>query len=139
VCTEKPLDFVVLIDDDFFFSLEEFIRFALNQEGCRQKWLAAVLEAQRLQVELEKANENNSLTEGRLAHARNMLAKERKKRLEAEGNSAALVRKLRSFVVMCPCVLSDTSTKAICVGPKVLWMTHSAKIGKAKKAKLSLC
>jgi hypothetical protein len=57
--------------------------------------LAAVLEAQRLQVELEKANQNSSVLEAKLNHARRMLDKEKKKRLEAEGNSAAMVRKLR--------------------------------------------
>jgi hypothetical protein len=90
-------------------------------------------------VELEKANRNSSVLEAKLNHARHMLDKEKKKRLETEGNSAALVRKLRNFVVMCPCVLSDTSTKVTCIGAKILWMTHSAKVGKGKKVKSSLC
>jgi Rac GTPase-activating protein 1 len=88
-----------------FFHCEEFIRFALNQEGCRQKWLAAVLEAQRLQVELEKANHNCSDLEGKLNHARRMLDQEKKKRLEAEGNSAEMVRKFRNVVCNDPACL----------------------------------
>jgi Rac GTPase-activating protein 1 len=74
------------------FRSKEFIRFALNQEGCRQKWLAAVLEAQRLQAELEKAKQDSSALEGKLNHARRMLDKEKKRRLEAEASNAALVR-----------------------------------------------
>jgi predicted RNase H-like nuclease (RuvC/YqgF family) len=57
--------------------------------------LAAVQEAQRLQAELEKSNQNSSVLEAKLNHARRMLDKEKKKRLEAEVNSAAVVSKLR--------------------------------------------
>lgn len=94
----------------------EFIRFALNQEGCRQKWSAAVLEAQRLQVELEKANRNSSVLEAKLNHARHMLDKEKKKRLEAEGNSAAVEKKLNLvrdlvFVEGCGDINDETREK----------------------------
>lgn len=94
----------------------EFIRFALNQEGCRQKWSAAVLEAQRLQVELEKANRNSSVLEAKLNHARHMLDKEKKKRLEAEGNSAAVEKKLNLvrdlvFVEGCGNINDETREK----------------------------
>jgi hypothetical protein len=51
-------------------------------------------------VELEKANQNSSVLEAKLNHARRMLDKEKKRRLEAEGSSAALVRKLRNCVFM---------------------------------------
>ncbi|XP_023715210.1 rac GTPase-activating protein 1 isoform X2 [Cryptotermes secundus] len=94
----------------------EFIRFALNQEGCRQKWLAAVLEAQRLQAELEKANQNNTVLEAKLKHARLMLDKEKKKRLLAEGSSAAMEKKLNLvrdlvFVEGCGKINDETKEK----------------------------
>jgi hypothetical protein len=73
------------------FLFKEFIRFALNQEECRQKWLNVVLESKRLQGELEKANQDNTVLEAKLNHARRLLDKEKKKRLEAEGISTALV------------------------------------------------
>jgi len=81
-----------------FFLSGEFIRFALNQEECRKKWLAAVQETQRLQRELEKANQNITVLDAKLNHARRLLDKEKKKRLEAESNSTALVRKFNIFV-----------------------------------------
>jgi len=87
---------LALIRDFFLFG--EFIRFSLNQEDCRKKWLAAVQEAQRLQRELEKANQNIIVLDAKLNHARRLLDKEKKKRLEAENNSTALVRNFNIFV-----------------------------------------
>jgi Rac GTPase-activating protein 1 len=89
---------------------KEFLRFALNQEECRQKWLTAVLESQRLQGELEKVNQDNVVLEAKLNHARRLLDKEKKKRLEAEGNSAALVTKLKTLACMhVPCLSASFS------------------------------
>lgn len=79
------------------FIFKEFLQFALNQEECRKKWLAAVLESRRLQGELEKVNQDNVILEAKLNHARRLIDKEKKRRLEAEGNSAALVMKLKNF------------------------------------------
>lgn len=59
--------------------------------------MAAVQESRRLQGELEKANQYSTALEAKLNHARRLLDKEKKKRLEAEGNSTALVRKFETF------------------------------------------
>lgn len=72
-------------------------------------------------MELEKANQNSSVLEAKLNHARRMLDKEKKRRLEAEGSSAALVRKLRNCVFMRPCMLVDMSADITCVGAEILW------------------
>jgi hypothetical protein len=70
--------------------------------------LNAVLETQRLQAELANVNRDNVTLEGKLNHARLLLDKEKKKRLEAERNSAALVRKLKTLADMIvPAYLSD--------------------------------
>jgi Rac GTPase-activating protein 1 len=83
------------------FLFEEFIQFAVNQEENRKKWLAAVQETQRLQRELEKTNQNITVLDAKLNHARRLLDKEKKKRLEAESNSTALVRELKLFICIC--------------------------------------
>ncbi|XP_069683890.1 rac GTPase-activating protein 1 [Periplaneta americana] len=72
----------------------EFHRFAVNQEECRKKWFAAVVECRRLQEELEKSNQNVSSLEGKLYHARRIIDKERKKHQEAETYVASLEKKL---------------------------------------------
>lgn len=94
----------------------EFIRFALNQEENRKKCLAAVHETQRLQRELEKANQNITVLDAKLNHARRMLDKEKKKRLEAENNSIALEKKLQLvrelvFVEGCGKINDETKEK----------------------------
>jgi hypothetical protein len=98
------------------FLFEEFIRFALNQEENRKKCLAAVHETQRLQRELEKANQNITVLDAKLNHARRMLDKEKKKRLEAENNSIALVRKLKIFI----CICMHTLVKVFCIWVEIL-------------------
>ena len=74
--------------------------------------ILSVLETQRLQRELEKANQNITVLDAKLNHARRMLDKEKKKRLEAESNSTALVRKLKIFI----CVCVRTSAKVYVYG-----------------------
>lgn len=72
----------------------------------------AVQETQRLQQELEKANQNIAVLDAKQNHARRLLDKEKKKRLEAERNSTALVRKFNIFVCFC----IDTQLRYVYIG-----------------------
>ncbi|XP_018300582.1 rac GTPase-activating protein 1 [Mycetomoellerius zeteki] len=63
---------------------EEFLRFALNQEEMRQKWLASVQECQRLHSALDKAHAEIAGLERKLRHARRNLEEENHKRRDVE-------------------------------------------------------
>ncbi|KAG5322574.1 RGAP1 protein, partial [Pseudoatta argentina] len=63
---------------------EEFLRFALNQEEMRQKWLASVQECQRLHSALDKAHAEIAGLERKLRHARRNLEEENRKRRDVE-------------------------------------------------------
>ena len=69
----------------------EFLRFALNQEEMRQKWLASVQECQRLHSALDKAHAEIAGLERKLRHARRNLEEENRKRRDVEDHRDYLV------------------------------------------------
>ncbi|XP_012282678.1 rac GTPase-activating protein 1 [Orussus abietinus] len=73
---------------------EEFLRFAINQEEVRQKWLASVQECQRLHSSLEKAHLEAADLDRKLSHARRLLDEEKRKRRIAEEQRNSLERQI---------------------------------------------
>ncbi|XP_012252065.2 rac GTPase-activating protein 1-like [Athalia rosae] len=73
---------------------EEFLRFAINQEEMRQKWLASVQECQRLHSALEKSHLEATDLERKLSHARRLLDEEKRRRRIVEDQRNALERQI---------------------------------------------
>ena len=65
---------------------DKFLQFAINQELCRRRWVASEEEAQRLRIELQKAEQENKKLEMKLAQAREMLAAETNLRKKADND-----------------------------------------------------
>lgn len=65
-------------------NIAEFVKFALNQEEMRQKWLASVQECQRLHSALDAAHNEIATLDRRLRHARRNLEEETRKRRTVE-------------------------------------------------------
>lgn len=86
------MDINILHNDIALFI--EFIQFALNQEEMRQKWLASVLECQRLNSALDKAQRDNVGLDKKLSHARRNLEEEKYRRRAAEDQRDSLVIKM---------------------------------------------
>lgn len=84
----------------------EFIQFALNQEEMRQKWLASVLECQRLNSALDKAQRDNVSLDKKLSHARRNLEEEKYRRRAAEDQRDSLVTEMfyNIFIFLKACV-----------------------------------
>ncbi|XP_034950890.1 rac GTPase-activating protein 1-like [Chelonus insularis] len=75
---------------------EDFLRFAINQEEMRQKWLAAVQECQRLHSALEKSHHELADLDRKLSHARRLLDEEKRRRRVAEEQRNILERQIIS-------------------------------------------
>ncbi|XP_015522707.1 rac GTPase-activating protein 1 [Neodiprion pinetum] len=73
---------------------EEFLRFAINQEEMRQKWLASVQECQRLHSALEKSHLESADLERKLSHARRLLDEEKRRRRIVEDQRNSLERQI---------------------------------------------
>ncbi|XP_046740490.1 rac GTPase-activating protein 1-like [Diprion similis] len=73
---------------------EEFLRFAINQEEMRQKWLASVQECQRLHSALEKSHLEAADLERKLSHARRLLDEEKRRRRIVEDQRNSLERQI---------------------------------------------
>nr|XP_012222650.1 PREDICTED: LOW QUALITY PROTEIN: rac GTPase-activating protein 1-like [Linepithema humile] len=73
---------------------EEFVKFALNQEEMRQKWLASVQECQRLHASLDEARNENATLDRKLRHARRNLEEESRKRRTVEERKNFLERQI---------------------------------------------
>ncbi|KOX70636.1 Rac GTPase-activating protein 1 [Melipona quadrifasciata] len=73
---------------------EEFLKFAINQEEMRQKWLASVQECQRLHSALEKAHQEAADLDRKLSHARRLLDEEKRKRRNVEEQRNSLERQI---------------------------------------------
>lgn len=71
--------------------LLEFRQFLNVQKEGREQWQATVAEAQRLQRELDRANQERSELEKNLFHARRLLENESKARRAAEADLDARV------------------------------------------------
>ena len=76
------------------YFISEFLRFVINQEECRQKWLASVEECHRLSKELERAHKDIKEREIKLHHARRLLDQESKLRRKAEFDRDSLESQL---------------------------------------------
>lgn len=75
-----------------FMLLTAFRDFLLEQERWRQKYMASSKDAERLQMELDKALQAMSDLETKLFHARRLLEVETKSRREAEHDRDSNVR-----------------------------------------------
>ncbi|XP_017880906.1 rac GTPase-activating protein 1-like [Ceratina calcarata] len=73
---------------------EEFLKFAINQEEMRQKWLASIQECQRLHTALEKAHQEAADLDRKLSHARRLLDEEKKRRRAVEDQRNSLERQI---------------------------------------------
>ncbi|KAK9298143.1 hypothetical protein QLX08_008455 [Tetragonisca angustula] len=73
---------------------EEFLKFAINQEEMRQKWLASVQECQRLHSALEKAHQEAADLDRKLSHARRLLDEEKRRRRTVEEQRNSLERQI---------------------------------------------
>lgn len=73
---------------------EEFLKFAINQEEMRQKWLASIQECQRLHTALEKAHQEAADLDRKLSHARRLLDEEKKRRRAVEEQRNSLERQI---------------------------------------------
>lgn len=73
---------------------EEFLKFAINQEEMRQKWLASIQECQRLHTALEKAHQEAADLDRKLSHARRLLDEEKKRRRTVEEQRNSLERQI---------------------------------------------
>jgi Rac GTPase-activating protein 1 len=71
----------------------EFLKFAKNQEECRQKWLAAENECVRLQAVLKDANQFSSQLEAKIRHISALLMHEVKIRHQLQLEHAQMVFK----------------------------------------------
>ncbi|CAG2066425.1 unnamed protein product, partial [Timema podura] len=72
----------------------EFLRFAINQEECRQHWLQSVREVDKLKQALEKSQSDVSALESRLRVARRYLDDEKKRRRLIESERESLEKQL---------------------------------------------
>ncbi|XP_049777491.1 rac GTPase-activating protein 1 [Schistocerca cancellata] len=72
----------------------EFIKFVLNQEECRKRWLASEQECKRLRLELEKLNAVKENLEMNLSMARRIVDMEKKKRRQAEEERDSLEKQI---------------------------------------------
>lgn len=72
-----------------FFS--EFLKFAVNQEACRHKWLEAEAELRRLQNQLNEVNKMNGKLELQYHHATVLLKNEIKVRKQVSDEKKSLV------------------------------------------------
>lgn len=79
------------IHNNFSFLLLEFLKFAANQEACRQKWLEAEAELKRLQNQLNEVHIKNSKLELQFHHATVLLKNEIKVRKQVSDEKKALV------------------------------------------------
>nr|CAD7430474.1 unnamed protein product [Timema monikensis] len=73
---------------------QEFLRFAINQEECRQHWLQSVREVDKLKQALEKSQSDVSALESRLRVARRYLDDEKKRRRLIESERESLEKQL---------------------------------------------
>ncbi|OAD60257.1 Rac GTPase-activating protein 1 [Eufriesea mexicana] len=73
---------------------EEFLKFAINQEEMRQKWLASIQECQRLHSALEKAHQEATDLDRKLSHARRLLDEEKRKRRAVEEQRNSLEKQI---------------------------------------------
>ncbi|XP_043597338.1 rac GTPase-activating protein 1 [Bombus pyrosoma] len=73
---------------------EEFLKFAVNQEEMRQKWLASIQECQRLHSALEKSHQEAADLDKKLSHARRLLDEEKRKRRTVEEQRNSLEKQI---------------------------------------------
>lgn len=99
--TEPKLSLVASFDDLCRYTApltegieDEFIKFALNQELCRKKWLAMKLEAQEWQNLYKKSQAEAKAYEAKLINARGLIEKEMAKRVKAEEDKEILERQI---------------------------------------------
>lgn len=69
----------------------EFLKFAINQEECRRRWLEAEAELKRLQNQLNEVNRMNSKLELQYHHATVLLKNEIKVRTQVQEEKRNLV------------------------------------------------
>ncbi|XP_031551269.1 rac GTPase-activating protein 1-like isoform X2 [Actinia tenebrosa] len=78
----------------------EFLKFVLQQEDCRKKWLETENSCVKLKQEITKLKAENEALDVKLKHARNQIEIEIKKRMKAEAaqdhldRQVALIREL---------------------------------------------
>ncbi|XP_045034832.1 rac GTPase-activating protein 1 isoform X1 [Daphnia magna] len=75
-------------------SEKEFLKFAVNQEACRQKWLEAEAELRRLQNQLNEVNKMNGKLELQYHHATVLLKNEIKVRKQVSDEKKSLEKQL---------------------------------------------
>lgn len=73
---------------------KEFLAFVRYHQSCRQTWVDATQEAQRLQRELDCALKNMADLESKLYHARRIVESELKARKEAEHERDIMEKKM---------------------------------------------
>ncbi|XP_033185778.1 rac GTPase activating protein tumbleweed [Bombus vancouverensis nearcticus] len=73
---------------------EEFLKFAVNQEEMRQKWLASIQECQRLHSALEKSHQEAADLDKKLSHARRLLDEEKRRRRTVEEQRNSLEKQI---------------------------------------------
>ncbi|XP_046462903.1 rac GTPase-activating protein 1-like [Daphnia pulex] len=75
-------------------SEKEFLKFAVNQEACRQKWLEAEAELKRLHNQLNEVNKMNGKLELQYHHATVLLKNEIKVRKQVSDEKKSLEKQL---------------------------------------------